>query len=182
MDRNCPDGYVESTSASIANTKSFLDHFAYLSSSHSVPKIAANSSQPYSPALPPLVQPIITPRFALSCADRLLASLGQLASSFTPSLPIQTHLSENPAEVRQALELFPECRTYAGVYENFNLLGPGTILAHCVHLSEDERVVIMRTGSGVSHCPTSNLHLNSGMARVKALLDLGIKVCHCSNK
>jgi hypothetical protein len=169
MDRDCPDDYVETTETSIESTKAFLDHFDHL-------KLA--TTPPSSPAQAelPLVQPIITPRFALSCTPELLSSLFTISKSYTPNLPIQTHLSENLAECTRAMELFPDCATYAGVYEKYGLLGEGTILAHCVHLSEEERKVIKRCGAGISHCPGSNLHLNSGAARVREMLDMGIKV------
>ena len=176
MDCNCPEDYVELTSSSITETKTFIDRLNRLCSSKPISPTVSSSSPSDRPSIPPLIQPIITPRFALSCTDSLLTSLGQLAASFSPSVAIQTHLSENPAEIRRALELFPDCQTYAGVYEKYNLLGPGTILAHCVHLSDEERIVIKRSGAGVSHCPTSNVHLNSGTARVRDMLDMGIKV------
>ena len=165
MDRSCPADYMETTASSLADTDSFLRHFPHLSAPPTFPTTS-----------PALVQPILTPRFALSCQPHLLSSLGALSSSFEPPLAIQTHLSENEAEIAQTLSLFPDVQTYAGVYEQAGLLRPGTILAHCVHLDDAEREVIRTTGAGVSHCPTSNLHLNSGMARVREMLDLGIRV------
>ena len=159
MDRECPSDYVETTATSISHTRVFLERFPYNPSSVS----------------PPLVQPILTPRFAISCTDTLLSALGDMANQSETKLPIQTHLSENKAEIKQAHELFPGCN-YAGVYGKYGLLGPKTILAHCVHLEEEEEELIHRTGAGISHCPTSNLHIDSGMAQVRRLLDMGIKV------
>jgi guanine deaminase len=177
MDRDCPDDYIESTEQSIASTQQFLAHFDHLqpdkSPDSTTPKINGKID---TSASPPLVRPILTPRFALSCTPNLLNSLSEISRSYTPTLAIQTHLSENPAECTRALELFPECTTYAGVYEKYGLLNEGTILAHCVHLSEEERGLIKRCGAGISHCPGSNLHLNSGAARVREMLDVGIKV------
>ena len=72
--------------------------------------------------------------------------------------------------------------TYAGVYDAFGLLGPRTILAHCVHLEERELETLRRTGAGVSHCPTSNFNIRSGCARVGEMLDRGIKVCPLSSR
>ncbi len=118
----------------------------------------------------------MTPRFAISSTPESLKFLGELARSRTPSLAIQTHMSENMDEIEQTKRLFPECETYPEVYESYGLLGEGTILAHCVHLDDRDREVIRRTGAGVSHCPSSNLNLNSGAADVKALFNAGIKV------
>lgn len=157
MDRNCPQNYIESSAeTSLSATHDFLSHFSL------------------SPDA--LVQPILTPRFAISCTPQLLNDLGELSRSHDPPLAVQTHLSENPAEVVFAKELFPDCGTYAGVYEKYGLLHSGTILAHCVHLDDEEREVISRTGAGIAHCPTSNINLNSGSARVQKMLDSGIKV------
>jgi guanine deaminase len=92
-------------------------------------------------------------------------------------MAIQTHMSENTAEVEQTLQLFPGCETYTEVYKKFGLLRRGTILAHCVWLSEKEIKMISESEAGISHCPTSNLNLMSGGARVGAMLDAGIHVC-----
>jgi guanine deaminase len=160
MDRNCPDYYVESSAeASIADTEALIGHIRSLSASS---------------ASPSLVRPILTPRFAISCTPALLTSLGTLASS-EPSLHIQTHISENPSEVSFTRSLFPHCSSYADVYNHYGLLRQNTILAHGVHLSEDETRLIKEKGAGISHCPTSNFNLSSGIARVGELLDKGIK-------
>ena len=87
-------------------------------------------------------------------------------------------MSENKLEIMLVADQFrdEDCHTYAGVYEKYRLMGDGTILAHCVHLDEKEKEVLKRTGAGVSHCPSSNLFLSSGMARIRDLLKDGIKV------
>jgi len=74
----------------------------------------------------------------------------------------------------RALE--PDCESYTQVYEKSGLLGPRTVLAHCVHLSDDEVEVIRSTGSGVSHCPNSNFSLKSGVCNVQRLRRAGVKV------
>lgn len=104
-----------------------------------------------------------------------MSQLGDLVTS-DPSLHIQTHLSENTAEIKYTLELFPQCETYTGVYDSYGILRKGTILAHCVWLSPEEMKVISDKGAGISHCPNSNFNLMSGGARVGAMLDAGIEV------
>ena len=168
MDRHAPEDYVEpSAEASIAATKSFIAHVHALVT-------------PSNDAKSPLVCPILTPRFAISCTPPLLTALGALAAE-DPDLHIQTHISENPAEIAFTKELFPACKTYAGVYDAHGLLRSNTILAHAVHLEEEEIQLIAHRGAGVSHCPTSNFNLSSGVAPVGKLLDRGIKVSLCSN-
>jgi cytosine/adenosine deaminase-related metal-dependent hydrolase len=163
MDRNSPDHYIETTEDSLKATKSFISHFDTLPSPPS--------------GQTPLVQPIINPRFALSCTGSLLHSLGELANSRTPSIAIQTHLSENTKEIASTLQEFPDCEMYTEVYDKAGLVGEGTILAHCIHLDRKEMEILRDRKAGVSHCPVSNMNLNSGVAEVRKLLDMQIKVC-----
>ncbi|KAJ5594617.1 guanine deaminase [Penicillium hispanicum] len=123
-----------------------------------------------------LVKPIITPRFAPTCSRPALDGLGQLAAAYTPPLHIQTHISENTNEVALVKELFPEAASYAAVYDAHNLLTPRTILAHAVHLSEEERALVRQRQAKISHCPASNSALGSGICPVRTLLDDGLTV------
>jgi guanine deaminase len=102
-------------------------------------------------------------------------ALGTLIAS-DADVHIQTHLSENRTEITETLRSFPDCGSYTEVYERYGMLREGTILAHCVWLSDEEMDVIKRTGAGVSHCPTSNFNLMSGGAKVGAMLDKGLNV------
>lgn len=176
MDRNSPDYYVEPSDSAMSSLTSFLDHFPN-STTTSIPSTDSGA------ITDPLVKPILTPRMAISTTPSLLKHIATLSEQH--DLPIQTHLSENPSEIAFTLELFPPdqfgdgCTTYTGVYDTFGILKRGTILAHCVHLTDEEMGVIERTGSGVSHCPSSNLNLGSGVARVREMLDRGIKVGAC---
>lgn len=166
MNRHSPDHYMDPTvEASISATEALISHIKGLPSSPS--------------STEPLVQPIITPRFAISCSSPLLASLGDLVAA-DPTLRIQTHISENLSEVVFTKSLFPECTSYAGVYDSFGLLRSNTILAHAVHLEEEEIELIAKRKTGISHCPTSNFNLSSGVARIGEYLDRGIKVRSCS--
>ncbi|KAF7323100.1 hypothetical protein HMN09_00090200 [Mycena chlorophos] len=156
MDSNCPDHYKEPTvETSIAATKDLISHISRLPDS--------------------LVYPILTPRFAISCSAPLLKGLGDVAAA-DPSLAIQTHISENPSEVAFTRSLFPQHTSYAHTYAESGLLRSNTILAHAVHLTEDEIELIHQSGAGISHCPTSNFHLKSGVAPIGRYLDRGIKV------
>jgi guanine deaminase len=119
-----------------------------------------------------LVKPIITPRFAVSCTANMLAKLGEYARKH-PNLPIQTHLSENKAEVDFVKKLFPKESSYTGIYNSFNLLRTNTILAHCVHLTPEEIELIKSTGAGISHCGSSNTSLSSGEANIRLYKKVG---------
>jgi guanine deaminase len=97
----------------------------------------------------------VTPRFALSCTQELLEGAGDLAKRL--SLPIQTHLNENPDEIREVRHRFH--KPYVDVYDAAGLAGETTLFAHCVHMSRRTWKKVRR----VSHCPTSNLFLRSGV-------------------
>lgn len=121
-----------------------------------------------------IVSPILTPRFAPSCSGEAMLGLARIHGE--QGLPLQTHISENAGEIRLVAELFPEAGSYAGVYDRHGLLTAKTILAHAVHLSEEEARLIAARQSKVAHCPCSNSSITSGEARVRWLWDKGIEV------
>lgn len=118
--------------------------------------------------------PIVTPRFAPSCLADTLAGLGKLAGE--EGVRVQTHLAENVNECALVGELFPERKSYTDVYDHAGLLTERTILAHAIHLSEEEIGTIRERGAKVSHCPASNSALGSGFCQVRRLLDSGVDV------
>ncbi|TVQ60657.1 MAG: guanine deaminase [Phycisphaerales bacterium] len=115
----------------------------------------------------------VAPRFAISCTPELLAAAGELAAK-TGRL-VQTHLSENRAEVALARELFPG-RSYTQVYDDFGLLSERAVLAHGVWLDDDERSLLAERGAIVAHCPTANAFLMSGDADVRTMRAAGVRV------
>ena len=117
----------------------------------------------------------LTPRFSPSCTPKLLRVLGDLAEKH-PSVRIQTHFSENADELKLVKKLFPKAKDYLATYEEFGLLGPRTVLAHCVHSSNAEIKRFSQKEAHVSHCPTSNLFLGSGLFPLKRFSDLGINL------
>ncbi|GFN10883.1 chlorohydrolase family protein [Aspergillus tubingensis] len=161
MDRpeQCPE-YLRDESPDIAidKTQASIDHI------HTIDPEGA------------LIKPIVTPRFAPSCTPRSLGKLSKLAASYSPPLHIQTHLAENLDELKLVQDLYPEARDYTSVYNYFKLLTPRTILAHCVHLSDDERAMIADNEAKLSHCPASNSALGSGICEVRKAIDSGITV------
>ncbi len=166
MVANCPDTYCDPSPAqSLSDTLSLISYIRSMPSS-----LATQGIYPT-----PLVQPVLTPRFALSCTKQHLDDLGQIAKN-DPTLNIQTHLSENRGEIKATKEAYPGSQNYTDVYDQAGLLRKGTILAHCVWLDQEEMRIIKERGAGISHCPTSNLNLASGMARVGKMLDEGIEV------
>jgi guanine deaminase len=104
----------------------------------------------------------ITPRFAVACTPDMLRMAGQLWREH-PGTLVQAHLAESRQEVAEVSALFPRRRDYVDVYGHYGLLGPGAVFAHAVHLSGREWRHLHKTGSGVAHCPSSNLFLGSGL-------------------
>ena len=109
----------------------------------------------------------VTPRFAVTSSPAQLEAAGALWGEH-PTTLLQTHLSENSREIAWVKDLFPGERDYLGVYEKYGLIGPGANFGHAVHLTQREVARLRETGSGVSHCPTSNLFIGSGLFDMRA--------------
>uniref|UniRef100_A0A8C9VBI6 Guanine deaminase n=1 Tax=Scleropages formosus TaxID=113540 RepID=A0A8C9VBI6_SCLFO len=122
----------------------------------------------------PLVMPIVTPRFAVSCSPQLLSHLGDIAKN--NNLHIQSHISENKEEVNLVKELFPSCQSYTEVYRKHNLLTDKTVMAHGCHLTDSELKLFRDAGAAISHCPNSNISLCSGMLDVRRVLKSKVKL------
>jgi guanine deaminase len=124
----------------------------------------------------------ITPRFAITSSPEQMEMAEQLAREY-PGLHIQTHVDENVAEIAFARELYPNIADYLGIYERYHLLGPKTLLGHCIHLTHRECEVLTDTRSVAVWCPTSNLFIGSGLfdhdrlhahgARIAVATDVG---------
>jgi guanine deaminase len=117
----------------------------------------------------------VTPRFAITCTAPQLAAAGQLLARH-PGVYLHTHLSEHPNEVQQTLALFPEARDYVDVYDRFGMVGPTSIFAHGIHLSDAELTRLADAGSTIAFCPTSNLFLGSGLLDLERLAAFGVKM------
>ena len=104
----------------------------------------------------------VTPRFAPTSSDAQLAMAGRLLAS-REGLYMQTHVAENPDEVRWVAELFPDARSYLDVYERHGLLNARSVLAHGIWLDDADRATLARRGAQIAFCPSSNLFLGSGL-------------------
>ncbi len=140
MDRNAPEGLRDTPQAGYDDTKALIAEWHGKGRLH------------YA----------ITPRFAITSSPEQMEMAGALARE-RPDLHIQTHLSENHAEIAFTQELYPAAKDYTDIYAQYGLLGPKTLLGHCIHLSEREADLLSDTGSVAVFCPTSNLFLGSGL-------------------
>ena len=158
MNRNCPEGLSEKVEDMVKGYEELIAEF-------SMPDGQAN----------PLVRPIITPRFIPSCTPEMLRACGQLAVKY--QLPVQSHLSENKAEIAWVQELEKESTSYGDAYNRYSLFGQTpTVMAHCVWTEGEELELMKRNGVMVAHCPTSNFNVASGMAPIRRFLEEGLRV------
>ncbi len=94
----------------------------------------------------------ITPRFAGTSTPEQLDAAGSLWREH-PDVFVHTHIAENRAEIAWTAKLFPEARNYLDVYDRHGLIGRRAVLAHGVHLSEDELCRCHESRTALAHCP-----------------------------
>jgi guanine deaminase len=104
-----------------------------------------------------------------------MQALGELHAQH-PDTYIQTHYAENLGELLWIKELFPNAHDYLDVYESFGLITARTLLAHGIHVEADARQRLARHKAIISHCPTSNLFLGSGLFAWKTMEESGVPV------
>jgi len=153
MDKESPEGLIEDTDAALAESEALIEKY------HG----AADGRVRYA----------VTPRFAVSCTEECLRGCRDLADRHD-GVTIHTHASENEDEIA-AVEKDTGMRNVRWLDE-VGLTGPDVTLAHCVHTDEAEREVLADTDTVVTHCPSSNMKLASGIAPVQDYLDRGITV------
>lgn len=115
----------------------------------------------------------LAPCSPFSVSPDLMRESAALARSY-PGVRLHTHLAENKSDVSYSLATFG---LVPGDYaESVGWLGEDVWHAHCVQLSDDSIRKFGWTGTGVAHCPCSNMRLASGMAPIRKMLDSGVPV------
>ena len=112
------------------------------------------------------------PRFAVSCTTELMQRVLERARHHGVS--VHTHSSENRGEIA----LVEQERGMRNVlfFHHLGMTGPDVVLAHCIWLDDEEMRILADTGTHAVHCPSSNMKLASGMAKVPEMLDMGINM------
>jgi cytosine/adenosine deaminase-related metal-dependent hydrolase len=118
------------------------------------------------------VQLAVAPCSPFSVTGRLMTESAELARRL--ELPLHTHLAETAEEEAYSVERYG-CRPVEYL-EQLGWLAGDVWCAHCVHLDGGNIGKLASTGTGVAHCPTSNLRLGAGVAPVRPLLDAGGRV------
>ncbi len=153
MDRNAPDGLTDTVLRAYDESKSLLNAW------HGVDRLSY----------------VITPRFAPTSTPDQLNALGALWAEH-PDCLMQTHLSEQPQEIAWVKDLFPDALDYLDVYEQHGLLGDRGLYGHSIHLTEREVASLDDAGAAITHCPTSNTFIGSGLCDVAGLTARGVPV------
>ena len=118
------------------------------------------------------VQIAVAPCSPFSVTRKLMSESATFAR--THGLPLHTHLAETVEENAYCLELYG-C-TPVEYLTDLGWLGGDVWCAHCVHLAPEDIEDFGRSGTGVAHCPSSNLRLGAGIAPTRELLDEGVRV------
>ena len=140
MDRNAPPALCDTAESSYHDSQSLIDRW------HERGRIG------YA----------VTPRFAGTSSVAQL-NLAKKLIDENESLWVQTHLSENKAEIDWTQSLFPDASDYLNVYETYGLVNEKSTFAHCIHLTDSEKQRLADAGSNIAFCPSSNLFLGSGL-------------------
>ena len=140
MDRNAPDALCDTAQSSYDDSKALIARW------HGRGRLS------YA----------ITPRFAITSTPAQMEAAQALAQEH-PDCYIQTHLSENHAEIALSCQLYPEAVDYTDIYARYGMLRENSLLGHAIHLSDREIGALAEAGAKPVFCPTSNLYLGSGL-------------------
>ena len=114
---------------------------------------------------------VVAPCSPFSVTPDLMRQSAALARSY--GVQLHTHLAETLDEEAFCLQEFGH--RPVGYAEELGWLGDDVWHVHCVHLNQEEVDLFAQTGTGVCHCPSSNMRLASGIAPVRAYLDAGVR-------
>lgn len=149
-----PDSLVEKESDILIDSQRLIEKY-HNHQRHSMLRIALAPCSPFS----------------VSCD--LMRESAEMARTFS-GVRLHTHLAENKSDVEYSLAKFG---LIPGDYaESVGWLGHDVWHAHCVHLSDDSMHKFATTGTGVAHCPMSNMRLASGIPPIRKMLGMGIPV------
>ena len=153
MDRNAPQGLLDTPQRGYDESKALLEKWDGVGRLH------------YA----------ITPRFALTSTHAQMEMTQDLVREFSDAY-VQTHVNESLGEIEFVRELFPNLPDYVGVYEHYGLLGPKTLLGHCIHMTDREIEALSETGPVAVFCPTSNLFIGSGLFDRERLMKSNVRI------
>jgi 8-oxoguanine deaminase len=148
-----PDSVVEDEAAILADTQRLIETY--------------HDASPYA-----MQRIVVAPCSPFSVSRDLMRESASLARHYGVSL--HTHLAENSNDVAYSLGKFN--MTPAQYAEDCGWVGHDVWHAHCVKIDDDGVSLLARSGTGVAHCPCSNMRLASGIAPIRQMLDAGMAV------
>ncbi|MFY9512282.1 MAG: 8-oxoguanine deaminase [Rubrivivax sp.] len=148
-----PDSVVEGEPAILADTQRLIERW-------------------HDPARYAMQRIVVAPCSPFSVSRGLMRDAALLARE--QQVHLHTHLAENDNDIHYTREKFG-C-TPAEYAEQLGWLGPDVWHAHCVKLDAAGIAAFARSGTGVAHCPGSNMRLGSGAAPIRAMRDAGVPV------
>lgn len=119
-----------------------------------------------------LIEYAIAPRFAVSCSDELMKDCAKLQKKY--KVLLHTHASESLEEV--ALIKVRSGMLNVDFLDKMGLINARAVIAHGVHLSDGELHKMVKKKAGLTHCPSSNLKLASGVAPLEKYREAGLKM------
>jgi guanine deaminase len=116
----------------------------------------------------------VTPRFSVSASQPMLDACRALLEESGDVL-FTSHVNESVGEIEFVKTLFPTARDYTATYEDAGLLTDRSVLAHNVHVSDDELARLAHAHTAVAHCPSSNAFLSSGIFPMARHVEHGVR-------
>lgn len=114
----------------------------------------------------------LTPHAIYTCSIEFLAEIAEVARSM--GLIKHIHASETLWELKEAIKIYG--KTPIELLSSIGFLDDKTVLAHCVWLNESDIAILAKNKANIAHCPSSNLKLSSGIAKVAEMIEQGINV------
>lgn len=153
MDCHSPEFLIETTEASLRETEIYL----------------ANHTESKK------VKPILAPRFAPTCSEKLMIGLGKLAAKY--HCGVHTHLVESIWEAQEALRCFPGYGSDAEIYERAGLMDHGpSIFAHVIFPTDEDKRILKKHSSMSVHCPDATTNIIAGIMPLASMHNEGLKI------
>lgn len=126
----------------------------------------------HDPSVDSMHRLALAPCSPFSVSEASLRAAAELGRRY--GVRLHTHLAETADEDEYCLAMYH--RRPLQVMEDTGFIGPDVWYAHGIFFTDEELATLGRTGTGISHCPSSNMRLGSGICRVREMLDRGIPV------
>lgn len=115
---------------------------------------------------------VLCPRFVPGMTEQGMSEVRKLQKDY--DMLIHTHASETMDELKYSMEHFGKGNIE--LMRDADILNKRTVIAHVIHVSQEEKNLLAEHGAHVAHCPSANMKLGSGIADIAEMVDMGINV------